>query len=58
VASAGLEAVARHRLGGYIPVGAIFTTSVGIGRNVRALRERLSTNGTAGPGDPATDSAH
>jgi MoaA/NifB/PqqE/SkfB family radical SAM enzyme len=44
IASAGLGAVARHRLGGYIPVGAIFTHSVSVGRSVRQLRERYSTS--------------
>ena len=44
VASAGLEAVGRHRLGGYIPVGSIFTASLSVGRNVRALRERFMTS--------------
>ena len=44
VASAGLKAVGRHRLGGYIPVGSIFKASVGVGRNVRTLRERFGTS--------------
>lgn len=44
IASAGLEAVARHRLGGYIPVAPIFTGSLGIGRNMQALRERFGTS--------------
>jgi MoaA/NifB/PqqE/SkfB family radical SAM enzyme len=44
IASAGLSAVARHRLGGYIPVGAIFTRSLSVGRSVRQLRERYSTS--------------
>jgi MoaA/NifB/PqqE/SkfB family radical SAM enzyme len=39
VASAGLAAVARHRLAGVIPVGAIFRGSVRIGRAVRGFRE-------------------
>jgi MoaA/NifB/PqqE/SkfB family radical SAM enzyme len=43
VASAGLSAVGRHRLGGYIPVGAIFGKSVALGRTVRGLRERFAT---------------
>jgi sulfatase maturation enzyme AslB (radical SAM superfamily) len=38
LASAGLEAVARHRLLGVIPVGALFNASVRIGDQVRALR--------------------
>jgi MoaA/NifB/PqqE/SkfB family radical SAM enzyme len=38
VASAGLEAVGRHRLGGRIPVGRIFYASTRIGRTVARLR--------------------
>ena len=51
IASAGLEAVARHQLGGFIPVGRIFTGSVAIGRTMRGLRESLS-------GTPPTRPAH
>lgn len=40
VASAGLAAVARHRLWGVIPVGAIFSGSVAVGDTVRRWRER------------------
>ena len=39
VASAGLAAVARHRLFGFVPVGAIFTGSVAIGERARRRRE-------------------
>jgi hypothetical protein len=35
VASMGLAAVAAHKLGGVIPVGAIFRASVAIGKRVR-----------------------
>jgi MoaA/NifB/PqqE/SkfB family radical SAM enzyme len=42
IASAALEAVGRHQLAGYIPVRSIFTTSLEMGRSVRALRERFS----------------
>ena len=38
LATAGLEAIARHRLGGVIPVGLLFTASLGIGRAVGAAR--------------------
>ena len=41
MASAGLKAVGRHRLAGYIPIGAIFGKSLAVGRTVRGLRERL-----------------
>lgn len=43
IASAALGAVARHRLAGGIPVGAIFEGSLRVGRAVRRLRA-----GTAG----------
>lgn len=38
VASAGLAAVARHHIWGFIPVGAIFTGSVRVGEQVKKLR--------------------
>lgn len=38
IASAGLAAVARHHLWGFIPVGTIFTGSVKVGEKVRRLR--------------------
>jgi MoaA/NifB/PqqE/SkfB family radical SAM enzyme len=38
LASAGLDAVARHRLLGVIPVGALFGASLRIGEQVRAWR--------------------
>jgi MoaA/NifB/PqqE/SkfB family radical SAM enzyme len=44
MASAGLEAVGRHRLGGQIPIGSIFSASVAVGRTVRDLRERISAS--------------
>jgi MoaA/NifB/PqqE/SkfB family radical SAM enzyme len=44
IASAGLEAVGRHRLWGFIPVGQIFYGSVRIGNAV----ERFRHNGVGG----------
>jgi MoaA/NifB/PqqE/SkfB family radical SAM enzyme len=44
IASAGLEAIGRHRLWGFIPVGQIFYGSVRIGNAV----ERLRHNGVGG----------
>jgi MoaA/NifB/PqqE/SkfB family radical SAM enzyme len=38
IASAGLEAIGRHRLGGGIPVGRIFHASLQVGRAVEKLR--------------------
>jgi MoaA/NifB/PqqE/SkfB family radical SAM enzyme len=38
VASAGLAAVARHQLFGFIPVGSIFSGSLKIGERVRRVR--------------------
>jgi MoaA/NifB/PqqE/SkfB family radical SAM enzyme len=42
IASAGLAAVARHRLAGGIRVGAIFEASLSVGRTMRDLRQQLS----------------
>jgi MoaA/NifB/PqqE/SkfB family radical SAM enzyme len=42
MASAGLEAVGRHRLGGQIAIGSIFSASLAVGQTVRDLRERIS----------------
>jgi MoaA/NifB/PqqE/SkfB family radical SAM enzyme len=38
IASAGLTAVARHQLWGFIPIGRIFTGSVKVGERLRRLR--------------------
>jgi MoaA/NifB/PqqE/SkfB family radical SAM enzyme len=38
IASAGLAALARHRLWGVIPVGALFTSSLKVGERVKRLR--------------------
>ena len=38
VASAGLAAVARHHLWGFIPVGSIFTGSLKVGEQIRRVR--------------------
>src|SRR5262245_52353797 len=38
IASAGLAAVARHQLFGFIPVGTIFTGSLKVGQQVKKLR--------------------
>lgn len=40
IASAGLEAIGRHRLKGGIPVGKIFHASMKVGQTVRRLRAR------------------
>jgi sulfatase maturation enzyme AslB (radical SAM superfamily) len=40
IASAGLEAIGRHRLKGGIPVGKIFYASLKIGQTVERLRKR------------------
>ena len=39
IASAGLEAIGRHRLWGFIPVGRIFYGSVRIGNTVERVRD-------------------
>ena len=38
IASAGLEAIGRHRLWGFIPVGQIFSGSLRLGQEVRRAR--------------------
>jgi hypothetical protein len=38
IASAGLEAIGRHRLSGGIPVGRIFYASLKVGQTVERLR--------------------
>jgi MoaA/NifB/PqqE/SkfB family radical SAM enzyme len=43
MASAGLGAVARHRIGGVMPVGPIFDVSLAIGRTMKGLRDSMST---------------
>jgi hypothetical protein len=43
IASAGLAAVARHRLPGGLRVGAIFEHSLRIGQNVRRMRARATS---------------
>jgi MoaA/NifB/PqqE/SkfB family radical SAM enzyme len=43
VASAGLAAVARHQLWGFVPVGTIFSGSVTVGEMMRRRRERART---------------
>ena len=47
IASAGLEAIGRHRLKGGIPVGKIFYASVAVGRTVARLRPAPSVEKTA-----------
>lgn len=46
LASAGLEALGRHRLGGYLPVGRIFYASLHVGRAMAQLRSRGNGNGS------------
>ena len=43
IASAGLDAVARHRLPGGLRVGAIFEHSLRIGRRVRRIRSAVTS---------------
>jgi hypothetical protein len=42
IATAGLEAIARHRVAGAVPVGQVFSASLRVGQVVRALRGRAS----------------
>jgi MoaA/NifB/PqqE/SkfB family radical SAM enzyme len=45
IASAGLAAVARHQLFGFIPVGAIYNGSLKVGQRVKRLRPAASPAG-------------
>jgi len=47
IASAGLEAIGRHRLRGGIPVGKIFYASLAVGRTVARVRHAMAQ--PAGP---------
>jgi hypothetical protein len=38
MASAGLAAVGRHRIGGVVPIDALFAGSLRIGRTIAAAR--------------------
>ena len=38
IATAGLEAIGRHKLKGFVPVGKIFTASLQVGNAVRWVR--------------------
>jgi sulfatase maturation enzyme AslB (radical SAM superfamily) len=42
IASAGLEAIGRHRLRGGIPVGKIFYASLAVGRTVARVRQAIT----------------
>jgi sulfatase maturation enzyme AslB (radical SAM superfamily) len=46
IASAGMEAIGRHKLSGGIPVGRIFSASLRVGRTVARVRQ-LTTGTTA-----------
>jgi MoaA/NifB/PqqE/SkfB family radical SAM enzyme len=45
IASAGLAAIGRHRLFGFVPIDPIFDTSIRIGRRVKRRRERHEAAG-------------
>ncbi|MGH9349405.1 MAG: radical SAM protein [Vicinamibacterales bacterium] len=48
IASAGLEAIGRHRLWGFIPVGQIFYGSVRMGQTVERMRSGAANGHRAG----------
>jgi MoaA/NifB/PqqE/SkfB family radical SAM enzyme len=49
MASAGLEAIGRHRYKGWIPVGRIFYASVRVGKTVERLRGAAAIQATEAP---------
>jgi hypothetical protein len=53
MASAGLEAVGRHKLGGAVRVGAIFAGSLKVGHAVRTWRGRAQDTDDKGKSTPA-----
>jgi MoaA/NifB/PqqE/SkfB family radical SAM enzyme len=52
MASAGLGAIGRHRIGGLVPIDPIFNASIRVGQAVRAVRERKRRRRS-----PATEAA-
>jgi MoaA/NifB/PqqE/SkfB family radical SAM enzyme len=56
MASAGLEAIARHKLPLGVPVGAIFERSLRIGESIRRMRQRGAPLTPPNPRVPATES--
>ena len=52
IASAGLAAIGRHKLGGLIPIDPIFDASIGLGRLVRRWRERSTGDTPAALPEP------
>ena len=57
IASAGLHAVARHRLPGGLRVGAIFETSLRIGHVARRVRDAFASSRPAPLGEEIADAA-
>ena len=57
VASAGLGALGRYKIGGVMPIDHIFDASIKVGHGVRALRERFSKPGPPIPSGPQAAAA-
>jgi MoaA/NifB/PqqE/SkfB family radical SAM enzyme len=49
MASAGLGAIGRHRIGGLVPIDPIFDVSIRVGQFVRTLRERARSRKSESP---------
>lgn len=56
MASMGLDALGRYKLGGIVPLKTIFGGSIAVGAAVRAIRGDHRTSGTSGP-PPVGDTA-
>jgi hypothetical protein len=54
IASAGLEAIGRHRIKGVIPLNQFFHGSIAIGQTVARLRRRGTTAAPVGPRPSST----
>ena len=52
IATAGLEAIGRHKLKGVLPVGKIFTASLQVGHAVRWMREASAGRPSVPPAEP------
>ncbi len=53
IASAGLGAIGRYKLGGAVPIDHIFNASIAIGTAVRGVRERLAPREPVPPAAPS-----
>jgi hypothetical protein len=53
IASAGLGAIGRYKLGGAVPIDHIFNASIAVGTAIRGVRERLAPRESVPPAAPS-----